>query len=192
MPLALDLWHGVGRIFNFQLSTLNSKSPLKMEELFRQAILQIAKETKVTVSSGTVAEVREYDCDVNRGKELPELLGVRFHAIAEEPDSFIRVVPKKGSTVLCAMIENDISEAVVIATSQVENIMIKVNKAEFSLHDGKFTVKNDKADLKQIGLDTLTQLSKATILTPAGPGKFSAPDLQAFETQKQNLNKLFH
>ena len=164
-----------------------------MEELFRQAISQqIARETKVTVSSGTVSEVREYDCDVDRGKELPELLGVRFHAIADKPDSFIRVVPKKGSTVLCAMIENDISEALVIATSEVEKVLIKADKAEFSLRDGKFTVKNDRADLKQIGLDTLTQLSKATIVSSAGPGKFSAPDLQAFEIQKKNLNKLFH
>ena len=164
-----------------------------MEELFRQAISQqIARETKVTVTSGTVTEVREYDCDVDRGKELPELLGVRFHAIADKPDSFIRIVPKKGSTVLCAMIENDISEAVVIATSEVEKVLIKADKAEFTVQGGKFTVKNDKADLKQIGLDTLSQLSKATSLTPAGPGKFSAPDLQAFEMQKKNLNELFH
>lgn len=164
-----------------------------MEELFRQAISQqIAREKTVTVVSGTVAEVREHDCDVERGKELPELLGVRFHSIADTPDSFIRVVPKKGSTVLCAIIENNISEAVVIATSELEKVLIKADKAEFCLQGGKFTMKNDQADLKQIALDMLTQLGKATILSPAGPGKFSAPDLQAFETQKKNLNKLFH
>ena len=160
------------------------------DEIIGQVIEAKLKQVeKMSVTLGTVTQVRELDCDVSR-QERPELLGVKYHAVVNSLDNYIRITPKQGSQVLCAMIENNESEAVIIAYSEIETVTIKIKDAEFTLQDGKFTVNNKDANLKQIlntGFDTLIN---AVITTPGGPGEFSPADITKFEELKIQTLKL--
>lgn len=164
---------------------------MSFQEVIGQIIDAKNKETeKMIITTGIVKNVRQTLFDVSR-EGLPDLLGVRLHALVKSPDDFIRIVPKKDSVVLCGIIENNRSEAVVIAYSEIEKVVINIKGAEFSMENGKFTIKNDSADLKEIintGFDTL---SKAIITTPSGPGSFSPDDILKFEELKLKTTKLF-
>jgi hypothetical protein len=103
----------------------------------------------------------------------------------------MKIIPAEGSYVLAGMIENTETEAVLLAVSEVDKITGKVNGAEFTIKDGKFTLKNDMADCKQILSDLLSQLQSAIIQTPAGPGSFSPADIGVFTQLAQQVNQLF-
>lgn len=165
---------------------------MAFEEILGQAIEAKFKQTeKMVVTTGTVKTVREIDCDVTRAV-LPELLGVRYHAIVDGIDNYVRIIPKQGSHVLCAIIEGNVSEAIVIGYSEVEQMECKIQGAELVIKDGKFTVKNESADLKRILETGFETLIKATILTPSGPGNFSPAEVAKFEEQKQRTIQLFN
>ncbi|WP_136464946.1 hypothetical protein [Flagellimonas onchidii] len=165
---------------------------MEFEEVFGQIIDAKNKQTeKMTVTLGTVTEVRDNDCDVTR-EQMPELLEVRYHAIIDNLENYIKIIPKQGSKVLCAIIENDISETCIIAYSEIERVMIKIEGAEFIMENGKFTIKNGKADLKDILKTGFETLKRATITTPSGPGQFSPDDKLVFERQKSKVLELFN
>lgn len=161
------------------------------DEIMSQIIEAKGKQLeKMIITMGKVTQVREMDCDVSR-EELPELLGVRYHSVIKEGiDQYIRITPKKGSNVLCAIIENDTSEALVIAYSEIDMVQIKIGGAEFEIEAGKFTIKNEAANLKSLLTDTLDTLSKSIITTISGPGNFSPGDKIKFEEIKRKTTQL--
>ncbi|TSE05676.1 hypothetical protein [Aquimarina algiphila] len=162
-----------------------------VEEVFSQIIEAKGKQNeKMIVTLGTVTQVRELDCDVSR-EELPELLGVRYHSIIGNIDQYMRITPKQGSKVLCAIIENDISEAVIIAYSEIDSVQIKIQGAEFEVKQGKFTIKNEAVNLKDIISNGFDTLINAIITTPSGPGDFSPADKTKFEELKSKTTQLF-
>ena len=113
-----------------------------MEELLNKLIdLRTKQNEKLIITMGKVTETRENDCDVERD-QMPDILGVRYHAIVGDLSNFFRIVPKQGSNILCGIIENDLSEAVVLAYSELEKVVITLNGAELVIENGKFTIKN--------------------------------------------------
>lgn len=146
---------------------------------------------KMIIVSGTVKTLRELDCDVSR-EGFPDLLGVRLHSTTTPPDNFMRITPKVGSAVLCGIIENDISEAVIISCGEIENVTIQIEDAMLHMSKGKFTIKNKDADLKTILTKSFDQLINAKITTPSGTGFFSPDDKLEFQKQKNNTKNLFH
>ena len=162
-----------------------------MDELLEQIIgLKLKQLEKIIITSGVVTNITSNSCDVIR-QDMPDLLEVRFHSIMKQLDNHITIIPKEGSIVLVALINNDITEAFIISTSEIDKVQIKIKKAEFIMDAGKFTLKNEFANLKQILNDVFKQLTQAIILTPAGPGSFSPNDIAVFTQQKVLLNKLF-
>ncbi|MBL7868886.1 MAG: hypothetical protein JNM71_12800 [Flavobacterium lindanitolerans] len=122
-----------------------------MVEAFRQAVKGMIKEQlPMMVVSGTVKEVRENEIDVSRD-EMPDLLDVRFQSIIdEELDSRFKIIPKVGSEVLCAIIENDVSEAYLLACSEVEKIEVKINDLIFELEGDGVRITNQGENLKSV------------------------------------------
>lgn len=122
-----------------------------MVEAFRQAVKGMIKEQlPMMVVSGTVKEVRENEIDVSRD-EMPDLLDVRFQSVIdEELDSRFKIIPKVGSEVLCAIIENDVSEAYLLACSEVEKIEVKINDLLFELEGSGVRITNQGENLKKV------------------------------------------
>jgi hypothetical protein len=163
-----------------------------MEEILNKLIdLRTKQNEKLIITMGTVTEARENDCDVER-EQMPPILGVRYHAIVGDLNNFIRIIPKTGSEILCGIIENDLSEAVVLAYSEIEKVIITLDGAELVMENGKFTIKNQGADLKTILKTGFETLKNATITTPSGPGQFSPNDKLVFEQQKNKVLELFN
>ncbi|AXG70430.1 hypothetical protein KORDIASMS9_02670 [Kordia sp. SMS9] len=162
-----------------------------MHELLRQLIgKEIQENEKVVITTGTVKVVRENDCDVDR-EFKPELLGVRFHSIKDDLENFVKITPKVESVVLCAIIENDISEAVIISYSEIEKIHISTDGAEFEMFQGKFKIKNENADLKSILETSHNVFKNVKILTPSGIGTVSPSDKTLIEQNINKINQIF-
>ena len=158
---------------------------MAFEEAIGQLLEAKAKKTeKMIITAGVVQAVGEHDCDIQR-QGMPDLLGVRFMATIKDQDNYFKITPSIGSTVLCGIIENDISEAVILAYSEIDKVEIAIDTAEFLMQGGKFTIKNDNADIKEVLTDAFDQLINAKILTPSGTGIFSPDDKAAFTILKQ-------
>ncbi len=160
-----------------------------MEE-FNRAVSALVKKQAVT-TVGIIKEVQGVTCTVER-EGLPELLDVRLQAVDKDFVSFIFIVPKVGSEVLCLEVENQPAETVIVKYTEIERIEIKVAGAEWIISsNGKITLKNEKADLKDILTTAFDTVSNATITTPSGPGFFSPNDKIKLEELKQDTLKLF-
>lgn len=78
-----------------------------------------------TITIGKAVNIREGVCDVERNG-APKLINVRMNALEQVGDSYITIVPKKDSFVLCGVIENTKADAVLLTCSEVEKILWKV------------------------------------------------------------------
>ncbi len=160
-----------------------------MEE-FSRAVATLAKKRAVT-SVGTVQKVNGTTCTVER-KGLSELLDVRLQAIESDFDTKFLIVPKEGSKVLCLEVENKPEETAIVKYTEIERIEVKIGGAEWLISNtGKFTLKNENADLKEILTTAFDTVSNATITTPSGPGFFSAGDKKKLAELKNKTLKLF-
>lgn len=100
-----------------------------MSEGLAQVIGLISSKAPAIVSQGTVTEVNGNECTVTReGK--PPLKNVRLLATVEDHNSFIRLTPKIGSTVLCVMIEKEKSETFIIGFDKIDSFHYKVEELE--------------------------------------------------------------
>ncbi len=157
------------------------------------AVLNAFKNEKINVYEGVVESVDKENCTcvVQRNGDLPELLDVRLNAVEGSFENSIVIFPKKGSQVLCSIIENNEAETTIIKYTEIDSVEVKIKGLEFILQDGKCSIKNENSDLKKLFQDTLKQLSAAKILTPAGPGNFSPDDINKFTEISNNADKLF-
>lgn len=146
---------------------------------------------KAVTNVGKVSEINGTTCTVERENGLPPLTDVRLTATVGEYDNTIIIYPKIGSEVLCLEIENNRAETSIISYTEIDKVVIKINKATFIVENGKFTVKNDKADLKEILKSGFEQLDNSIVTTPAGPGSFSPNDKLKFKELKQDILNLF-
>lgn len=94
--------------------------------MFKQAVEQIIKDNeKMIIVSAEVSEVKgdSFDAKVS-GKA--DLLNVRLNSVLTEVKNKFVVVPKVGSTVLCGVIENNKSTAVLLQCSEVDFINVSI------------------------------------------------------------------
>jgi len=99
---------------------------MKLEETLQDLIEKmIKKELPLFITEGEVTSVDKgaNTCDVNRG-ELSELKKARLNAILEAGQNVITVYPSVGSKVLCALIENNPTDAFVLSTNNIDEIII--------------------------------------------------------------------
>jgi hypothetical protein len=156
----------------------------ELEELFKQAVNgSRRKKGKFTLTVGTVKTVENDTCTVDNYED------VRLNAIVKDSDSQFTVYPKVGSKVVIGRLENE-DNPFVIGVSEIEKVTVKIGNQLLEMKDGKFTIKNGNVSLKSILNDGFEQLGKAIIMTPSGPGKFSAADKTAFKDLKDKTNQL--
>lgn len=163
-------------------------------EAFREAILKIIKQYSQTVTAqvtvGNVTEVNGHTCKVER-ENLPPLEDVRLNAIEGDFEDLFLVIPKIGSQVLCATIEDDNEETAIIKYTEIDKVVITIGGARFEMSGGKFDFKNETSDLKENTNDLLETLKNAKILTPSGVGKFDPQTKLKFNQIKEKNNELF-
>jgi hypothetical protein len=157
-------------------------------ETFVSAIRTVNKQRAVT-SEGVVTKINGTTCTVDRGDRAP-LEDVRLHALEQDCENHILIVPKVGSTVLVIEIENQPAETAIIKYTDIDKVEIKINKAEFCLEKGKIRIKNKEANLLKSLTDLTKELAKAIIQTPSGPGSFSPANILKFNEINADINKL--
>lgn len=156
----------------------------EFDELFKQAVnLSRKKKGKFTLSIGTVKAVEGDTCTVDY------LEDVRLNAIIQDLESQFTIYPKVGSQVVIGRLENE-DNAFVIGVSEIEKVIIKIADLVFEMKDGKFKISNQNASLISILNNGFDQLNKAIIMTPSGPGAFSAQDKAVFADLKEKTNQL--
>ena len=99
---------------------------MSLESVMQSLIEKVVKRNiPVFITEGTVTKVDKNanTCNVDRG-ENPELLNVRLNAVLEAGNNVITVYPSVGSKVLCTIIENDPSDAYVLSTNEIDEIII--------------------------------------------------------------------
>jgi hypothetical protein len=141
-------------------------------------------------SIGIVTEITGVTCTVER-EDLPPLYDVRLNAIDQEFDDCIIIYPALGSEVLCLVVENEPAETAIVKYTRIDKVVITLGGAKFEMSAGKFEIKNQASNLKDILTDTFDQLKNAIITTPSGPGQFSDPDKLMFEQIKNDTKNLF-
>lgn len=156
----------------------------EFDELFKLAVQgSRKKQGKFTLSVGTVSAVENDTCTVDSYED------VRLNAIIEDTESQFTVYPKVGSQVVIGRLENE-DNAFVLGVSEIEKVIIKIADLVFEMKDGKFAIKKGNISLNSILDKGFDQLNKAIIMTPSGPGKFSAADKAVFQDLKSKTNQL--
>ena len=156
----------------------------EIDQLLVQVIKGNTKQTKgFVLFVGTVKAVEGDTCTVDDYEDI------RLNAIIEETDSQFTVYPKVGSKVVIGRLKST-NSMFVIGVSEIEKVIIKIADLVFEMKDGKFTIKSGNISLKSILNDGFDQLGKAIIMTPSGPGKFSAADKLVFADLKDKTNQL--
>lgn len=156
----------------------------EFDELFKQAVnLSRKNKGKFTLTVGTVKAVENDTCTVDNYED------VRLNSIVEALDSQFTVYPKIGSKVVIGRLENE-DNAFVLGVSEIEKVIIKMGDQVLEMKSGKFKITNGTVSLKSILDKGFDQLTKAVILTPSGPGKFSPADITVFADLKTKTNQL--
>ena len=156
----------------------------EIDQLLVQVIKGNTKQTKgFVLFVGTVKAVEGDTCTVDDYEDI------RLNAIIEETDSQFTVYPKVGSKVVIGRLKNT-NSMFVIGVSEIEKVIIKIDNQVFEMKSGKFKITNGDVSLKSILNDGFDQLGKAIIMTPSGPGKFSAADKLVFADLKDKTNQL--
>ena len=156
----------------------------EIDQLLAQVIKGNTKQTKgFVLFVGTVKAVEGDTCTVDNYED------VRLNAIIEETDSQFTVYPKVGSKVVIGRLKST-NSMFVIGVSEIEKVIIKISDLVFEMKDGKFAIKKGNISLNSILDKGFDQLNKAIIMTPSGPGKFSAADKAVFEDLKSKTNQL--
>jgi hypothetical protein len=99
---------------------------MSFETTLRKLIERIMSQSlPIFITEGEVSAVDKTSntCTVKRA-DKPDLLKVRLNAILEAGNDVITVYPKNGSKVICAMVENDPTDAFILSTTNIDEIII--------------------------------------------------------------------
>ncbi len=118
---------------------------------FEAAVKQIMKKNeKMIIVSGTVKTVRDFDCDVSRDEDQPDLLGVRFNSVLTAVEHQFKITPKKGSKVLCGIIEGDVAEAVILSYGDIDKVTVTIDNLVFEIVPEGVKITNNGKNLKTV------------------------------------------
>ena len=80
----------------------------------------------------------------------------------------IAIKPKKGTTCLIGLIENDETKPFLIWADEVESYELKVGETEFKMQDG-FLLKKESETLYKLMADLLQEIQRMKFTTNVGP-----------------------
>lgn len=159
---------------------------MELVEIFEAAVKKVNKKGKrrFPMMMQTVTDVSETTCTTADGVD-----DIRLNAIDADLDSKITVYPKIGSKIIYGRI-NDEDDLFVLKYSEIDRIVIKMDKQIFEMKNGKFRILNAETNLKTVFNDLLSTLGNAIIQTPSGAGKFIELNTQKFKSLNQQIDKL--
>ena len=158
------------------------------KELAKALRLMSRKAVPIVVSEGIVTAVDKVarTCDVDR-PDQPDLPAVRLNAMLQPGDDIITVFPKKGSKVLCILVENQPADAYLLSATDIEEISVKigsmtvlVNKDNIILNGGnlggmvKARELKTQVDKNSAILDAIMQVLSGSPVMEPGNGSPSA------------------
>ncbi|MDH1883966.1 hypothetical protein [Empedobacter sp. GD03797] len=159
---------------------------MEFEELFEKAVKGANKKgvRRFPIMMQTVTEVSETTCTTADGID-----DIRLNAIDADLDSKITIYPKIGSKIIYGRL-NDTDDLFVLKYSEIDRIVIKMDKQIFEMKDGKFRILNAETNLKTVLNDLFSTLENAIIQTPSGAGKFIDLNKQKYKSLNQQIDKL--
>ena len=159
---------------------------MEFEELFEKAVKGANKKgvRRFPIMMQTVTEVSETTCTTSDGVD-----DIRLNAIDTDLDSKITIYPKIGSKIIYGRLNNS-DDLFVLKYSEIDRIVIKMDKQIFEMKDGKFRVLNEDSNLKTILNDLFSTLENSIIQTPSGAGKFIEINKQKFKSLNEQIDKL--
>lgn len=107
---------------------------MSLEKIIADAMESAAKRIiPVLITEGLVTSVdrTKGTCNVER-EGLPELLNVRLNSITEPGHDLITIYPSVGSDVLCALVNNQPTDAVVISANDIEELAAEIGGIKLS------------------------------------------------------------
>jgi len=122
-----------------------------------------------------------------------EYTDVRLTAINDSNETSC-IVPAVDSWVLIAFIENSQTDAVVIAYSQIDKIILKSDKLNttIDLKTGLLNIANNDISLIDIFSSFITELKNAIITTPSGAGSVSPTTITKLNQVETKFKQLFN
>lgn len=159
-----------------------------MTNEFRRAVeIIVRKNIPLFLTEGVVSDVDKdtNTCNVDRG-DLPELLNVRLDAILKAGDNKITIYPERGSKVLCILVENNPTDAYVLAANNIEEIKGKIDTSEFIINKDGFYIQRGDNNLKSLISDFITEVQNIIVVQGTGP---NVPALESIKTKITNLLK---
>lgn len=109
---------------------------MELDKALFELINTISEKGKIrTIQIGTAVNVTATKCDVKRDDQ-PDLLDVRLNAIDDDLQTYSTIVPVEGSAVLVAIIENQVTHAVIVSCSEVEKIIWKCEDTTMEFMSG--------------------------------------------------------
>jgi len=119
--------------------------------------------------AGKVAstDTRTMTCHVDL-EARPTRYEVRLRAVVSD-DTGLVAVPKEGSMVLVAMVDNMPQSSFVVATGELEKIQATIGESYMELTAQGMIMKRGGESLKKLLSDTYAAIQAMTVTTPAGP-----------------------
>lgn len=111
------------------------------------------------IVAGRATEITATTCTLVR-EGAPELHGVRLHAVVDDLQSSVTIIPKEGSYVLAGIIEGLKTEAAVIACSEIERVLVKIDTVSYECTATGHGIKKENDSLKKILADLISEIEK--------------------------------
>lgn len=140
-----------------------------LEQLLNKWVQAHLNNLPAQVTTGIVEDINEdvYTCTIKRD-DRPELFNVRLNACEYEGNRFV-IVPSADSVVLVCMIESDPAEAMIIACSEIDKVLVVIDDASFEVNSSQISAKLTGAELKvETGKITASVSPMSLIISAAG------------------------
>lgn len=163
-----------------------------------QKIASYLKEIKsiqpMSVIIADVVSIENDTCTVklSTGLELPD---IRLKSIIDNSGDYFVLTPIENSKVWLLSVSGGLEDLMVIKIDKLKSFEIKQKGVRFLIDttDGKFIIKNDKADLLTIFSDLSSLIKQLQVSTGTGPSGTPLPPtitaLNKLETDFKNLLK---
>lgn len=160
-----------------------------MNKDLQDAFKNLARPKGVTFQAKVVSvDQTKGTCVVdNDGLEFTD---VQLSATIEDDKRFL-LIPKVGSFVMTAPINGDIHQLMVVMVSEITEVIMRTENAEFSFDDSGFLLKKQNETLKELMSDLLQAILNMRFTTNMGPtiNLINAVEFQSIETRFNDFLK---
>ena len=154
-----------------------------IDEALNKSLQEFGKKD-AQVFTATVTKINEDEKTV----DVEDVDGLAFFdvrlAAAEDAKKSVLIIPKVGSTVLVAMIGNDMNALFVAMTNEVEKITGEIESTKFKADASGYQITRDNESLKTVLNDWIIEVSKIIVVNGTS---INVPAMNAI---KQRLNKI--